>query len=397
MLSGKKIILGISGSIAAYKSAILTRLLVKAGCQVRVVMTPASTGFIAPLTLATLSGNNVIWELADNDSWNNHVEYGLWADLFLIAPASANTLAKMAHGYCDTMLQAVYLSARCPVMIAPAMDEDMWKHPATQKNISTLQSMGHQIIPVEHGELASGLIGPGRMAEPEQILKNVEQFFGAKKKLNAVKALVCLGPTVEAIDAVRFISNHSSGKMGIALANALRQQGAAVTIVSGPVKENIPAMQRHIRVTSAAEMYEAVLQEQNNHQLIIMAAAVADYTVEHPADHKIKKSGDTLTLTLTKTKDILMELGKRKQPGQLLVGFALETNDEEQNALKKLEQKNADYIILNSLNDEGAGFAGDMNKVTVFSKKHKPVVFPLQSKSELSKKIIEHILVYEAI
>ncbi|GDX47535.1 phosphopantothenoylcysteine decarboxylase [Bacteroidota bacterium] len=397
MLSGKKIILGISGSIAAYKAAILTRLLVKAGCQVRVVMTPASTGFIAPLTLATLSGNNVIWELADNDSWNNHVEYGLWADLFLIAPASANTLAKMAHGYCDTMLQAVYLSARCPVMIAPAMDEDMWKHPATQKNISTLQSMGHQIIPVEHGELASGLIGPGRMAEPEQILKNVEQFFGAKKKLNAVKALVCLGPTVEAIDAVRFISNHSSGKMGIALANALRQQGAAVTIVSGPVKENIPAMQRHIRVTSAAEMYEAVLQEQNNHQLIIMAAAVADYTVEHPADHKIKKSGDTLTLTLTKTKDILMELGKRKQPGQLLIGFALETNDEEQNALKKLEQKNADYIILNSLNDEGAGFAGDMNRVTVFSKKHKPVVFPLQSKSELSKKIIEHILVYEAI
>lgn len=397
MLSGKKIILGISGSIAAYKAAILTRLLVKAGCQVRVVMTPASTRFIAPLTLATLSGNNVIWELADNDSWNNHVEYGLWADLFLIAPASANTLAKMAHGYCDTMLQAVYLSARCPVMIAPAMDEDMWKHPATQKNISTLQSMGHQIIPVEHGELASGLIGPGRMAEPEQILKNVEQFFGAKKKLNAVKALVCLGPTVEAIDAVRFISNHSSGKMGIALANALRQQGAAVTIVSGPVKENIPAMQRHIRVTSAAEMYEAVLQEQNNHQLIIMAAAVADYTVEHPADHKIKKSGDTLTLTLTKTKDILMELGKRKQPGQLLIGFALETNDEEQNALKKLEQKNADYIILNSLNDEGAGFAGDMNKVTVFSKKHKPVVFPLQSKSELSKKIIEHILVYEAI
>lgn len=397
MLSGKKIILGISGSIAAYKAAILTRLLVKAGCQVRVVMTPASTGFIAPLTLATLSGNNVIWELADNDSWNNHVEYGLWADLFLIAPASANTLAKMAHGYCDTMLQAVYLSARCPVMIAPAMDEDMWKHPATQKNISTLQSMGHQIIPVEHGELASGLIGPGRMAEPEQILKNVEQFFGAKKKLNAVKALVCLGPTVEAIDAVRFISNHSSGKMGIALANALRQQGAAVTIVSGPVKENIPAMQRHIRVTSAAEMYEAVLQEQNNHQLIIMAAAVADYTVEHPADHKIKKSGDTLTLTLTKTKDILLELGKRKQPGQLLIGFALETNDEEQNALKKLEQKNADYIILNSLNDEGAGFAGDMNRVTVFSKKHKPVVFPLQSKSELSKKIIEHILVYEAI
>lgn len=397
MLSGKKIILGISGSIAAYKAAILTRLLVKAGCQVRVVMTPASTRFIAPLTLATLSGNNVIWELADNDSWNNHVEYGLWADLFLIAPASANTLAKMAHGYCDTMLQAVYLSARCPVMIAPAMDEDMWKHPATQKNISTLQSMGHQIIPVEHGELASGLIGPGRMAEPEQILKNVEQFFGAKKKLNAVKALVCLGPTVEAIDAVRFISNHSSGRMGIALANALRQQGAAVTIVSGPVKENIPAMQRHIRVTSAAEMYEAVLHEQNNHQLIIMAAAVADYTVEHPADHKIKKSGDTLTLTLTKTKDILMELGKRKQPGQLLVGFALETNDEEQNALKKLEQKNADYIILNSLNDEGAGFAGDMNKVTVFSKKHKPVVFPLQSKSELSKKIIEHILVYEAI
>jgi phosphopantothenoylcysteine decarboxylase/phosphopantothenate--cysteine ligase len=303
----------------------------------------------------------------------------------------------MAHGYCDTMLQAVYLSARCPVMIAPAMDEDMWKHSATQKNISTLQSMGHQIIPVEHGELASGLIGPGRMAEPEQILKNVEQFFGAKKKLNAVKALVCLGPTVEAIDAVRFISNHSSGKMGIALANALRQHGAAVTIISGPVKENIPAMQRHIRVTSAAEMYEAVIQEQNNHQLIIMAAAVADYTVEHPADHKIKKSGDTLTLTLTKTKDILMELGKRKQPGQLLIGFALETNDEEQNALKKLEQKNADYIILNSLNDEGAGFAGDMNKVTVFSKKHKPVVFPLQSKSELSKKIIEHILVYEAI
>lgn len=333
--------------------------------------------------------------MADNDSWNNHVEYGLWADLMLIAPASANTLSKMAHGMCDNMLLAVYLSARCAVMLSPAMDEDMWMHPATQKNMDVLKSYGHHIIPVEHGELASGLVGPGRMAEPESILHQVEQFFAFKKKLNQVKALVCLGPTVEPIDAVRFISNHSSGKMGIALAQSLLNNGAELTIVCGPVKEKLPYAHHIIHVKTAAEMYEAMTNEFSKHRLVIMAAAVADYTVDKPADNKIKKSNDVLTINLTKTKDILADLGKRKQSSQVLVGFALETDNEMQNAQEKLDRKNADYIILNSLRDEGAGFAKDTNKVAIFSKKHKPLALPLQSKSELSKKIIEHIIAHE--
>jgi phosphopantothenoylcysteine decarboxylase/phosphopantothenate--cysteine ligase len=395
MLNGKKIILGISGSIAAYKSAVLTRLLIKAGCEVRVIMTPSATKFISPLTLSTLSKNSVAWDISDNDTWNNHVEYGLWADLMLIAPASANTLAKMANGLCDNMLQAVYLSARCPVMICPAMDEDMWKHQATIKNIDTLKSYGLEIIPVAHGELASGLVGPGRMAEPEDIIVKLEHFFASKKKLNKLKALVCLGPTVEPIDAVRFISNHSSGKMGIALANSLLNLGADVTIVCGPVKEKLPAVSTVIHVKTAAEMYEAMMAACSKHQLIIMAAAVADYTVENPAENKLKKTNESLTIHLTKTKDILAELGKSKQNNQVLVGFALETDNEIQNAQQKLEKKNADYIILNSMRDEGAGFAFDTNKVTIISTKHKPLVLPLQSKSELSKKIIEHLIAHE--
>lgn len=396
MLNGKKIILGVTGSIAAYKAAVLTRLLIKAGAEVRVVMTPAATKFIAPLTLSTLSKNKVVYEVAESDAWNNHVEYGLWADLMLIAPASANTISKMAAGACDNMLLAIYLSARCPVMIAPAMDEDMWKHPSTQRNIAVLKSYGNYIIDVNEGELASGLIGPGRMAEPDEMVQILEHFFTVKKKLVNTKALVCLGPTIEPIDAVRFISNHSTGKMGIALINALLEQGAQVDVVCGPVKEKIPAVNQIKWVTTAQDMYRAVMEDSVKYDLIIMAAAVADYTVADPAlDQKIKKKEDAFTITLVKTKDILAELGQRKANHQILVGFALEKQDELSNATEKLLKKNADYIILNSLNDEGSGFGWDTNKVTILSQKHKPLSLPLLSKSELSKKIIEHIIAHE--
>jgi phosphopantothenoylcysteine decarboxylase/phosphopantothenate--cysteine ligase len=324
------------------------------------------------------------------------VEYGLWADLMLIAPASANTLSKMANGACDNMLLAVYLSARCPVMIAPAMDEDMWKHKATQRNIETLRSYKHHVLDVNNGELASGLIGPGRMAEPEELLQALENFFSSKKKIKPFKALVCLGPTIENIDAVRFISNHSSGKMGIALAEALLEHGADVDLICGPIKEKLPAVNQIKWVYSANDMYRAVLEDADKYRLIIMAAAVADYTVANPElDKKIKKNDETLTITLTKTKDILAALGSNKKEGQVIVGFALEKENEFQHAQEKLSKKNADYIILNSLNDEGSGFGTDTNQVTIFSQKHKPLTLPLQSKSELSKKIIEHLLAHE--
>ncbi len=395
MLKGKKIILGITGSIAAYKAVVLTRLLIKTGCEVRVVMTPSAAKFISPLTLSTLSKNKVVCAIVESDSWTNHVEYGLWADLFLIAPASANTLAKMAHGLCDNMLMAVYLSVRCPVLISPAMDEDMWKHPATQKNIEILKSFHHHILPVEHGELASGLIGPGRMAEPDDIMHFIENFLSSQKKLHGIKALVGLGPTVEPIDAVRVITNRSSGKMGIALVNVLINLGAEVTVVSGPVSEVVPKGASILRVQTAQDMYEAMMHEFPKNKLIIMAAAVSDYTVEKPSAAKIKKKADSLTLNLIKTKDILRAMGLAKTDPQVLVGFALETDNEEANAIDKLEKKNADYIILNSLQDAGAGFSTDTNKVTIYSKKHKPVILPLQSKSELSAKIIEYLIAHE--
>ncbi len=389
-LEAKKILIGITGSIAAYKIAHLTRLLVKEKAEVRIVMTTASQTFITPLTLATLSKNPVLsqFEADQTGVWNNHVELGLWADLILIAPASANTLAKMAHGICDSLLLATYLSARCPVMLAPAMDLDMFLHPATQQNLQILQSFGHKIIEPETGELASGLFGKGRMAEPEQIIEILSNFFAKKAILEGKKVLLTAGPTREALDPVRFISNHSSGKMGYALAEALAEAGAKVCLVSGAV--NLKPQHSNIeliKVVSAQEMYESVIQNIDNQDIIIHAAAVADYTPSQVSDTKIKKNEATFVLELTKTQDIAAEVGKRLHKNQLHVGFALETNNEIQNAQGKLERKNFDLIVLNSLQDAGAGFGHDTNKITLIDKKG---IFPfeLKSKTELAAELV---------
>lgn len=392
MLKGKKILLGISGSIAAYKSAILLRLLIKAGAEVKVIMTPSAQQFIAPLTLSTLSKNEVLSELSENNSWANHVMLGRWADIMLIAPLSCNTLSKMSTGLCDNLLMAVYLSAVCPVFAAPAMDEDMWKHPSTQANIKTIVSFGNKVIPVEHGELASGLKGDGRMAEPEHILTYIEQYFTRQYDLKGKKVLVSAGPTYEPIDPVRFIGNHSSGKMGIAIATECMNRGAEVTLVCGPTAEHIPGGIGLHRVTTAAEMYEACTNQFASSDITIMSAAVADYTIAHPADQKIKKESDSMMLELQKTKDILKELGQRKKAGQLLVGFALETNNEKENALKKLHAKNADLIILNSLNDAGAGFGHNSNKIVIFDKQGGEYYFDTRPKTEIAADIINVIL-----
>lgn len=393
MLTGKKIILGVTGSIAAYKAIILVRLLVKAGAEVRVIMTPSASDFVSRLTLSTLSRNPVMVELFDEQSWANHVLLGRWADIMLIAPLSCNTLAKMANGYCDNLLLAVYLSATCPVVVAPAMDEDMWYHPATQKNIDRIKSYGNQIIPVEKGELASGLTGHGRMAEPEAILSYLSQQFLSASELKGKKALVSAGPTYEAIDPVRFIGNHSSGKMGIALAKELSRRGADVTLVAGPVQVPLPeAGLNIIRVKSAEEMYRACNDYFDTADITIMAAAVADYTVADPASQKIKKESGELVLTLKRTKDILKSLGQRKKAGQVLVGFALETNNEKDNALGKLHSKNADIIVLNSLNDPGAGFGADTNKITLFDKSGKEFHFDTMPKPEVAKQIIDTLI-----
>jgi len=393
MLTGKKIILGVTGSIAAYKAIILVRLLVKAGAEVRVIMTPSASDFVSRLTLSTLSRNPVMVELFDEQSWANHVLLGRWADIMLIAPLSCNTLAKMANGYCDNLLLAVYLSATCPVVVAPAMDEDMWYHPATQRNIDRIKSYGNQIIPVEKGELASGLTGHGRMAEPEAILSYLSQQFLSASELKGKKALVSAGPTYEAIDPVRFIGNHSSGKMGIALAKELSRRGADVTLVAGPVQVPLPeAGLNIIRVKSAEEMYRACNDYFDTADITIMAAAVADYTVADPASQKIKKESGELVLTLKRTKDILKSLGQRKKAGQVLVGFALETNNEKDNALGKLHSKNADIIVLNSLNDPGAGFGADTNKITLFDKSGKEFHFDTMPKPEVAKQIIDTLI-----
>lgn len=392
--------LGVTGSIAAYKSAVLVRLLLKEGAEVRIVMTKAAIDFITPLTFSTLSKNKVLSDLVNEKEalWNNHVELGLWADVMIIAPASANTIAKLAHGQCDDLLSAVYLSARCAVFIAPAMDEDMWNHPATQKNITALQSFDNNIIQVEQGELASGLFGEGRMAEPENIvgfLKNYfEQDTSAGKRLKGKKALVTAGPTQEAIDPVRFIGNHSSGKMGIALAEALADEGAEVELVLGP--SSLTAQHRSVKITpvvSAEDMYEAAMRLFKTADIAIMSAAVADYAPENFSSQKIKKhNGDVLNLSLKKTPDILRALGKEKHNGQILAGFALETNDEMMNAKGKIDEKNLDFIVLNSLNDKGAGFEFDTNRITIIDRNKEIFTYDLKSKQEVAKDIVEFLV-----
>lgn len=393
MIAGKKILIGITGSIAAYKAIYLTRQLIKAGAEVKLIMTPAARDFVSSLTLSTLSKNPVLTDLFDEQSWSNHVMLGRWADIMLIAPLSCNTLAKMANGQCDNLLLATWLSATCPVVLAPAMDEDMWHHPATRLNLEKLRSYGNMIIPVEKGELASGLYGDGRMAEPEQIISFLSDMIHTGQSLSGKKALVTAGPTYEALDPVRFIGNHSSGKMGVALAEELKRHGAEVTLVLGPVQTDLQANGlKLVRVTSAEEMYSACMQASEGMDIIIMAAAVADYTPAARVEQKIKKSDGILQLELTKTKDILKSLGERKNGGQVLVGFALETNNEAENAREKLEKKNADMIILNSLNDQGAGFGHDTNKITIFQRNGKETHFEIKSKEAVAKDIVETII-----
>lgn len=393
-MKDKKIILGVCGSIAAYKSALLTRLLIKAGAQVTVVMTPSARDFITPLTLSTLSKNPVLTEFTKDKTgqWNNHVELGLWADALVIAPASAHTIGKMANGLCDNLLLAVYLSARCPVLFAPAMDLDMLQHPSTRKNIKTLQEFGNHLIQPAYGELASGLTGIGRMAEPEEIVGHLSGFFNTGETLKGKKVLVTAGPTHEAIDPVRFISNHSSGKMGFAIADALAAQGAEVNLVTGPTQQQTQHPRVQVKhVTTAKEMLDACSQLFETADITVLSAAVADYKPQETAKQKIKKKEENLTLTLTKTDDIAATLGKRKHNGQIIVGFALETEEEEKNALKKLESKKFDLIVLNSLNDQGAGFGHDTNKVTIMDGKEK-VTFELKSKKDVAADIVRAII-----
>jgi len=390
MLEGKKIILGVCGSIAAYKSATLVRLLVKAGAQVQVVMTPDATNFITPLTLSTLSKRPVYSEYfkPETGEWNNHVELGLWGDLMILAPASANTMAKMAGGLVDNLLTAVYLSAKCPVYFAPAMDLDMWKHESTQHNIAQLKSFRNILIPPGSGELASGLHGEGRMAEPEEIVTFIEADIKKKLPLVNKQVLVTAGPTYEAIDPVRFIGNHSSGKMGFAIADELASLGADVVLIAGPTAQTSKYKSiKRIDVTSAADMLRECQAHFPAADGCIMSAAVADYTPNHVADQKIKKQDSGLTLELTKTIDILKTLGKQKRKGQILVGFALETENEEQYAIGKLQSKNLDLIVLNSLNDAGAGFKGDTNKITLIDKHLNKMNFGLKNKNEVAKDI----------
>lgn len=392
-LAGKKIILAVTGSIAAYKTPELVRQLVKAGAEVRVLVTQAAAAFVSPLSLETVSKHPVYSSVSDGSQWNNHVKMGRWADVMLIAPCSANTLAKLANGLCDNLVCAVYLSAVCPVLIAPAMDEDMWHHPATKRNISQLKSSGNIFIPVGYGELASGLVGEGRMAEPVDIVDFTASFLSNNKRtaLSGKKALVTAGPTYERIDPVRFIGNFSSGKMGVAIAEELASSGADVTLVLGPSAIDVKNPGITVkRVESAAEMYDACMEVFPAMDIAIMSAAVADYRPANVSGVKIKKQDSTLDIKLEKTKDILAELGKRKQHGQYLVGFALETDNEENNALKKLESKNADMIVLNSLQDEGAGFAHDTNKVTVLTHDTRKEL-PLMAKVEVAKAIVQII------
>lgn len=398
MLKGKKIVLAISGSIAAYKSALLTRLLVKEGATVRIVMSTAALDFITPLTLATLSKHPVAHRYFDPTSgaWENHVEIGLWADLMVVAPATANTIAKCAQGLCDNLLTAVYLSAKCPVYFAPAMDLDMYKHPSTQENLKKLLSYGNHIIPAGTGELASGLHGEGRMAEPEEIVSFLENSFQSSADLKGKKVLITAGPTYEALDPVRFIGNHSSGKMGFALARAFAQRGAEVHLVAGPSHIALSSSSHIHRydVQSAQEMYEQAAQLHSQMDICVFAAAVADYRPAEVAKEKIKKTADAtdMQLTLVKNTDIAATLGKQKKKNQIHVGFALETENEEQNAQDKLKRKNFDLIVLNSLREAGAGFKHDTNKVNLYFSDNKSRTLGLDTKENIAHEIVEAII-----
>lgn len=396
ILSGKNVLLGVTAGIAAYKAAFLVRLFVKKGAQVKVVMTPSAKEFVTPLTLSTLSKNEVFSSFTneedDNAQWNNHVELGLWADLFVIAPATANTLSKMAHGTSDNLLLATYLSAKCPVYYAPAMDLDMYKHPSTTATFEKLDSFRNIQIPAEEGELASGLSGKGRMAEPEHIISFIENHLLQQMPLQGKKMLVTAGPTYEAIDPVRFIGNHSSGKMGYAVAEAAAKLGAEVFLVSGPVNISLENSRvKIIPVTSAKDMYEAAHTYFPTCDIAILSAAVADYRPKQVASEKIKKNDSSLTLELEKTQDILKSLGEIKKH-QFLVGFALETQNELENAKSKLKKKNLDLIVLNSLKDKGAGFKADTNKVTLINKDNKVQRFAVKPKTEVANDILQYII-----
>ena len=393
-LQGKNILICVSGGIAAYKITYLVRNLIKKGAEVQVLMTPSAEHFVSKLTLSTLSKNPVFSEFyGENGTWNNHVEFALWADLIVAAPCTANTLAKMVHGLCDNLVIATYMSAKCPVFIAPAMDLDMYKHPSTQQNLEMAEDFGHFIIPAEEGELASGLSGIGRMAEPETIAEKIAEFFNSEKKSGIWKGktvLITAGPTYEAIDPVRFIGNHSSGKMGFSLAETAAKLGAKVILISGPSSQTTTHQNIELhRVTSAKEMFEKVFENFENCDVAIASAAVADYAPKEISKEKIKKKEDFLTLELIKNPDILKTMGERKTH-QILVGFALETQNEEENAKSKLEKKNLDMIVLNSLRDEGAGFKSDTNKIKIITKAEIKE-FHLKSKTEVAKDILNFV------
>ncbi|SFR45057.1 phosphopantothenoylcysteine decarboxylase / phosphopantothenate--cysteine ligase [Robiginitalea myxolifaciens] len=396
MLASKRILLGITGGIAAYKTTFLTRLLIKAGAEVRIVMTQSAGQFVSPLTLATLSKNEVLTDFIKEEegstNWNNHVELGLWADLMIIAPATANTLSKMASGTCDNLLLAVYLSAKCPVFFAPAMDLDMYRHPSTKSSIEKLQSFGNILIPAESGELASGLEGEGRMAEPETIVARIQEELSSRLPWRGKNVLITAGPTFEPIDPVRFIGNHSSGKMGFALAHEAAQRGAAVTLVTGPTSQETshPGIQC-LRVNTAQQMLDTALEHLEAADIVIGAAAVSDYRPATVADEKIKKSEDHLSLDLVKNPDIIHSLSKRRKPGQFFLGFALETEKEAEHARAKLSRKGLDAIVLNSLRDKGAGFGGDTNKISFIDKNSELTPFALKEKSEVARDILDEI------
>ncbi|MGB0887840.1 MAG: bifunctional phosphopantothenoylcysteine decarboxylase/phosphopantothenate--cysteine ligase CoaBC [Vicingaceae bacterium] len=394
MFSGKNILLGVTGGIAAYKTASLVRLFKKSGANVQVVMTPDAKEFVTPLTLSTLSENPVHSVFFDDETgeWNNHVELGLWADYFIIAPATANTIGKMANGLCDNLLMATYLSAKCKVFVAPAMDLDMYKHETTAKNITQLTANGNVIIDAKEGELASGLIGKGRMEEPEGIFNFITNHIKSGLPLLGKRVLLTAGPTYEQIDPVRFIGNNSSGKMGYELAEIANSLGAKVTLVSGPTHLDTSSEIEKIDVRSAEDMFTAVEENFKQADVIIMAAAVADYTPKNTSDKKIKKTDDNLQIELKSTKDILASVGELKSKNQLLVGFALETNNEEENAKDKLKRKNLDFIVLNSLNDTGAGFGHDTNKITIIDSNNKVEKYELKAKSEVATDIFNKII-----
>jgi len=391
-MQGKKILLAITGSIAAYKSILLVRLLIKQGAEVKVILTPAAKDFVSPLVLGTLSKNEVLHDLSNGDTWANHVMLGRWADVMVVAPLSCNTLAKMASGLCDNLLMAVYLSATCPVVAVPAMDEDMWHHPSTQQNLAAIKSYGNRVMDVGIGELASGLNGPGRMAEPDEIVEYLEQHLFAAKPLSGKKAMVTAGPTYEPIDPVRFIGNHSSGKMGIAIANALYEHGASVTLILGPSALKPITGVQTINVQTADEMYKASMEIFPATDIAVMAAAVADYRPATVEEKKIKKNQETMQVELVKNPDILKSCGAIKTAQQLLIGFALETDNEEFYAKEKLTKKNADLIILNSVKDEGGTFKSNNNKISIFDKNGHVERFEMLPKNEVAANVVHYII-----